>query len=175
MKIDNVFSFPDLKAAIDEIAPLDNAHHQGKKVCFHKRRTVDKQAREVRCRDCEVTLDPITVLSEIAHEFGNWKTKQLKEEVVRLQELERKIEAKVKSPERRTPEEMACTTWMEFKAMHECDPEKMWRKGDMINCYCGSAFNRHSFPLKAFQVFEAHERLARKAGFELKKWADGKS
>lgn len=168
----NVVSFPDLKAMVDEMEPLTRVSRHSQPFCRHSRRDVSPEQRKVWCRDCEAELDPITVLGDIAHEFSGWKAKKMKEELARLYALERKIEANVKRPELRTLEELACTTWMEFRALHKCNPEKMWRKGDMIHCYCGSAFNRHSFPMQALKVFEAHKRIATKAGFELKKWPE---
>lgn len=165
----NIVDFATLKASIEELEPLQYAE-QRYDSCKHKRRTVSIEDRNVFCRDCKVELDPYKVLDEIAHEFSGWKVKQLKDEVQRLQALERKLTQKIKRRDMMTDAEKQCKTDLEFFAVHEHSPEKMYRKGDMIYCYCGNAFNRHIFPQRALEVFEAHERLAKKARFELKQW-----
>lgn len=164
----NILDFLSLKAALENVEEPITVSEKKWNSCRHKRSTICFEDRRVECRDCGVELDPYQVIHKIAREYSGWKVYQLKEHLAELEKLVKKIEAKRRT-DLMTEEELAMDT-LEWRAAHRCDPERMWRKGDMIHCYCGSSFNRHAFPKRALEVYEAHERLAQKAKFTLKKW-----
>jgi len=175
---DNLVDFGLLKSQREEEEPLQVRSTNWKNVCRHKRRDVSPDDRKVYCRDCEAELDPITVLKEIGQEFSGWKAVQTRKEMERLRALERQIESKAKKEMMSTTEiEEMQKDPMAWRAKHQCmdSPERLVVDRDMIRCFCGSSYNRHVYPDSARKVREAHERAARKAGFELKEWRPEKT
>lgn len=75
-------------------------------LCGHKRTQLDADKRAVTCRDCGKTLDPFDVLMEYARAERVWQqwdrdTDELRREVARLKEEERKVKARTQSASRK--------------------------------------------------------------------------
>ena len=69
----------EVQADLGELPVLPD---NGLLACSHDRSKVDQCARVVRCRDCDVVLDPIDVLAKIAHTYQNrvWHVHRLRSE-----------------------------------------------------------------------------------------------
>lgn len=81
--------------------------------CEHLHSIVNARARTVTCDSCGVTLDPITVLDRIAHEFAeplrraqeaDKRRRDLQESIGRLEREERNAKARVRTARARALE-----------------------------------------------------------------------
>jgi hypothetical protein len=162
MNDDNLIDFQAARLVIVEEVRLETKQRDrfGEE-CKHKQRVVDPKLRRVTCKACHVQLDPIEVLIEIVSEWGEWRTKHLVDTVNRYHEWERRV-TRHQERNQMTEEERKMSP-AEVKARHSqngCPRERMWFKRDMIKCYCGVSWNRHSFPVLAQEVEKAHRAVA---------------
>jgi hypothetical protein len=84
--------------------------------CDHRRAgvTVDEQARTVRCRGCQVEMDPIAVLGSLAHQRENLvhagfrlrdEVESLSTRVERLRKDETNVKARIRAAKKRAPDD----------------------------------------------------------------------
>lgn len=102
-ELNNVVLFP---CKTDEPREqVDFLHERSKHLCLHSRLTVDEAERQVRCRDCNVVIDPFDWMNAIAKRqtqmADNVKTlrmeeKQRRASIEKLIQIERNAKARIR-------------------------------------------------------------------------------
>lgn len=103
---DNVIQLPTrtVRPVVDK--KLKKYDGTERRYCLHRAVEVDDNARIVECQHCGAPLDPIKVISDIAHDLINYRYKEddyiaLKKKIADLKDEEKRIKARIRRAQKK--------------------------------------------------------------------------
>lgn len=136
------FERPPIQAG-ERKMPRKKERDYTKPTCKHLSPLIDEDLRVVECGDCESLLDPVSVLLDIARNWGDYAAAQMGKELQSYRNAEWCIR-QTELRERRTPEERDLDHYEITKRHNEhgCPPDRIIVKRHDLECYCGVRMSR---------------------------------
>ncbi len=140
----NVVKFePPVVCGQERRMPERKPRNYSRPICHHYATVVDEDLHIVECATCGVALDPVNVLLDISHHWGEYSAAQMGKELQSYRNAAWFIKQN-EMRERRIPEERGLTHEEITKRHNEsgCPPDRLVITARYLDCYCGVSVSR---------------------------------